>query len=262
MRPAAVNNNLRESWAHGFDLTRELVMREIRLRYSGSILGLGWSQIAALSQAGVMMFVFGRVVRLGIADYPAFVLVGMGPWLWFVGSTGAAAGSVVAGRDLVRRPGFPTAVLPLVAVGTALINFLLTVPIMLLVVELVTGRIPRTATLLPLLAIVQLVVMLGPAYLVAALNVFLRDTGHLVAILLGLLFYATPVFYSHVPAQYQTILGLNPMSHIVSAYRQILLFGHQPSWKALLGLTLGGGVGTWIGYRAFTSRQRWFAEEL
>lgn len=250
------------TWAHRWDLVRELVSREIRLRYSGSILGLGWSQIAALAQAGVMMFVFGRVVRLGIPDYPAFVLVGMGPWLWFVGSLGAAADSVVAGRDLVRRPGFPPPVLPLVAVGTALINFCLTIPIMLVAVGLVTGRVPATAVLLPVVAVVQLLVMLGPAYLVAAVNVFLRDTAHLVPVLLGLLFYATPVFYSRVPADYQTILGLNPMAPVVSAYRQILLVGHLPSWNALLGLTLAGGVGTWIGYRVFTSQQRWFAEEL
>lgn len=250
------------TWAHRSDLVRELVTRETRLRYSGSVLGLGWSQIAALAQAGVMMFVFGRVVRLGIPDYPAFVLVGMGPWLWFVGSVGAAAHSVVAGRDLVHRPGFPCAVLPLVAVGTALINFCLTLPITLVVVGLVTGRVPPSALLLPVVALVQLIVMLGPAYLVATLNVFLRDTAHLVAVLLGLLFYATPVFYSHVPAHYQTVLDLNPMAHVVGAYRQILLAGHLPSWNALLALTFGGAAGTWIGYRAFTSRQRWFAEEL
>lgn len=257
-----MRSDLPARWVHRSDLVRELVVREVRLRYSGSILGLGWSQIAALAQIGVMMFVFGRVVRLGIPDYPAFVLAGMGPWLWFVGSIGAAATSVVAGRDLVRRPGFPCAVLPLVAVGTALMNFVLTIPIMLVAVGLVTGRVPATAALLPVLAVVQLVVMLGPAYLVAALNVFLRDTGHLVAILLGLLFYATPVFYGHVPSHYRVIFGLNPMAHVVGAYRQVLLFGELPSWRALLLMTLGGGLGTWIGYKVFTNRQRWFAEEL
>jgi lipopolysaccharide transport system permease protein len=257
-----VNRVVQQTWTHRWDLVRELVVREVRLRYGGSVLGLGWSQIAALAQAGVMLFVFGHVVRLGIPDYPAFVLVGMGPWLWFVGSIGASAHSVVAGRDLIRRPGFPSAVLPLVAVGTALINFGLTIPIMLAAVGLVTGRVPTTAALLPLIALVQIVVMLGPAYLVAALNVFLRDTGHLVAVLLGLLFYATPVFYSHVPERYQTILGLNPMAHVVSAYRQILLFGQLPSWTGLLGLSFGGGAATWVGYKVFTNRQRWFAEEL
>lgn len=262
MHPTALSPEPEADWVHWYDLIRELVVRDIRLRYSGSILGLGWSQLAALSQVGIMMFVFGRVVRLGIPHYPAFVLAGMGPWLWFVGSIGAAAASVVEGRDLVRRPGFPPAVLPLVAVGTALINFVLTIPVILLTVGLVTGTVPTTAALLPVLLVVQLMVMLGPAYLVAALNVFLRDTGHLVAIVLGLLFYATPVFYSHVPARYQVILGLNPMAHVVSAYRQVLLFGSVPSWKALLAMTLGGAAGTWIGYKAFTSRQRWFAEEL
>ena len=257
-----MTQTIRPAWAHRRDLVRELVVRDVRLRYSGSILGLGWSQLAALAQVAVMFFVFGHVVRLGIPDYPAFVLVGMAPWLWFVGSVGSAAESVVAGRDLVRRPGFPAAVLPLVALGTALINFALSIPIMLITVGIVTGRVPETAALLPLVAIAQLVVMLGPAYLVAAVNVFLRDTGHLVAILLGLLFYATPVFYAHVPSRYQAIIGLNPMAHVVSAYRQILLYGHTPSWKALLGLTMGGALGTWVGYSAFVRRQRWFAEEL
>jgi lipopolysaccharide transport system permease protein len=149
-----------------------------------------------------------------------------------------------------------------VAVGTAMINFVLTIPIMLIAVGLVTGRVPATAVLLPVLVVVQLVVTVGPAYLVAAVNVFLRDTGHLVAILLGLLFYATPVFYSHVPQRYRTILGLNPMAHLVRAYREILLYGHLPSWKAMLMLSVGGTAATWICYRLFASRQRWFAEEL
>ena len=257
-----MNPDLRLSWRHRYDLIRELVGRDVRLRYSGSFLGLGWSQIAALAQVGVLLFIFGHVVRLGIPNYPAFVLAGMLPWLWFVDAIGAAANSVVTGRDLVRRPGFPSAVLPLVAVGTALINFAFAVPIMLLTVGLVTGRVPTTAALLPVLVVVQLSVILGPAYLVAAVNVFLRDTGHLVAILLGLLFYATPVFYANVPSRYRTILGLNPMTHLVSAYRQVLLFGHLPSWTALLSLTLGGGAATWAGYELFARRQRWFAEEL
>ena len=249
-------------WTHLSDLVRELVVRDVRLRYSGSVLGLGWSQIAALAQVAVLFFIFGRVVRLGIPDYPAFVLAGMVPWLWLVGSIGAAADSVVGGRDLVRRPGFPPGVLPLVAVGTGLINFALTIPVMLVTIGVVTGRLPPTVALLPVLVVVQLLVMLGPAYLVAAVNVFLRDTGHLVAVVLGLLFYATPIFYSHVPAHYRTVLGLNPMAHLVSAYRQILLFGHLPSWRALLALALGGAAATWVCYRFFESRQRWFAEEL
>lgn len=186
-------------WPRRLELVSELVLRELRLRYSGSVLGLGWSQLAALAQAGILIFVFGRVVRLGIPHYPAFVLVGMVPWLWFAGGIGSAASSVVSARDLVRRPGFPPAVLPLVPVGTALINFVLTVPITLITVLLVVGRISATVALLPLLMIVQLLVMLGPAYLVAALNVFLRDTGHLVGIFLGLYFYATPVFYEARP---------------------------------------------------------------
>ncbi|HEX6395309.1 MAG TPA: ABC transporter permease [Acidimicrobiales bacterium] len=247
---------------HHAGMVRELVVRQIRLRYSGSVLGLGWSQLAALAQAGVLIFIFGRVVRLGIPNYAAFVLVGMVPWLWFVGAIGAAADSVVSGRDLIRRPGFPSAVLPLVAVGVALINFVLMLPITLVTVGLVTGRVPARAMLLPVVAIVQLVVMLGPAYLVATVNVFLRDTGHLVSILLGLLFYATPVFYAHVPSHYHLIVTLNPMAHLVAAYRQVLLYGTMPSWGGLAALMVGGVAVTLACYRVFVGYERWFAEEL
>ena len=248
--------------SHFSDLLRELVGRDIRLRYSGSVLGLGWSQVSALAQTAVLMFVFSRVVRLGIPNYAAFVIVGMLPWLWFVGGVGAAAESIVSGRDLVRRPGFPAAVLPLVSVGTSLINFALTIPVMLIAVGVVTGGLPATATLLPLVAGVQLLVMLGPAYLVATLYVFLRDTGHLVAVVLGLLFYATPIIYQHVPHRYHFILTLNPMAHLVTDYRRVLLDGTLPSWPGMVTLSLGGGAATYLCYRLFASRRRWFAEEL
>ena len=244
------------------DLLRELVGREIRLRYSGSVLGLGWSQVSALAQVAVLMFVFSRVVRLGIPNYPAFVVVGTLPWLWFVGGVGAAAESVVSGRDLVRRPGFPSAVLPLVSVGTSLINFALTIPVMLIAVGVVTGRVPLTCALLPVVVAVQLLVMLGPAYLVATFNVFLRDTGHLVAVLLGLLFYATPVFYQRVPERYHLILTLNPMAQLISAYRSVLLYGRMPSWPGLLILAFGGVAAGILSYLFFARRRRWFAEEL
>ena len=252
----------RPGWPHRVDLVRELVVRDIRLRYSGSVLGLGWSQVAALAQVAVLVLIFSKVVQLGIPDYPAFVLAGMIPWLWFVGAIAAAADSVVSGRDLVRRPGFPAAVLPLVAVGTALINFLLTIPVLLVAIGLVTGRLPATAALLPVVMAVQIVLMLGPAYLVATVNVFLRDTGHLVAILLGLFFYATPVFYAHVPRHYGFIVTLNPMAHLLAAYRQILLHGTPPNWSALLGLAAGGAVVAAACYGLFVRRERWFAEEL
>jgi lipopolysaccharide transport system permease protein len=250
--------------AHLVDLGYELVLRDIRLRYRGTVLGVAWSQVAWLEQAAMLAFIFGRVVDLGVEDYPAFVLVGMLSWTWFSGGLAAATTSVVANRDLVRRPAFDVALLPTAAIAVELVQYVLALPVVVLILLVYKGGVPGTAVVLPVIMAVQVVVMFGPAFVFSALHVRYRDTAQLVGVGLGVLFYASAVFFprSAVPDRYKHLFALNPVVWLVESYRHVLLDGRWPSWGPLALVALGGAAATVAGWALFRAREPGFPDDL
>jgi lipopolysaccharide transport system permease protein len=255
------------SWGRrrqGADLLYELVARDVKLRYRRSVLGVAWSLLAPLTLMGVLSFVFTRVVPLGIENYAVFVFTGLLAWTWFATSIVTATESVVGNADLVRQPGFPLPLLPIAAIGSNLVNYLLALPILLGAILVTTHRPSITVVVLPVILAVQFVLTLGVAYFLAAYHVTFRDIAHIVGIVLLPLFYATPVFYgeAQIPHRFELVFDLNPMRHILSAHRAILLDGRWPDWNALLVLTCASLILAAAGYRVFTARARRFSEEL
>jgi lipopolysaccharide transport system permease protein len=248
---------------HGLDLMRELVVRDLRVRYRRSVLGVAWSQLSPLATLAVLTFVFSKVVPLGIPHYALFVYAGLLPWTWFSGAITAGTDAIVANRDLVRRPGVPATLLPVSTVLTHAAYFALSLPVLFgaLVVE---GGVPGTAVALPAVAIVQLLLVLGPVYLLASLQVSLRDTGHLVGVVLLPVFYATPVFYdaSSVPDRSRFVYDLNPINRLITAYRDVLLDGRWPDPLPLLVIAVVGMALVAFGRRVFERSADRFAEEL
>jgi homopolymeric O-antigen transport system permease protein len=246
------------------DLLRELVARDIKLRYRRSVLGIAWSQIAPLGTMLVLSFVFSHVVPLGIKHYPEFVFVALLPWTWFQTAMVEATNSVVAGRDLIRQPGFAATLLPVAAIVSNLVNYVLALPVLLLFIGVGIGRIPVTTVLLPLVLAVQFLITIGPSLVLASLHVTFRDIAHIVGVLMVPLFYITPVLYppSKVPARFHLIYDLNPLSHLMNAYRDVLLYGRAPDAKALLAIAAVGLALFFAGRAIFEMRSRRFAEEL
>jgi len=247
-----------------YDLLRELVVRDMKLRYKRSVLGIVWSLLNPLFQMLVFIFLSRRVLLLDIPNYPSFVFTGVLAWSWFQSALLLTTGAITGNRELVKRPGFPTAILPVVAVTTNLIHFLLALPVLLLFLLLGGGRLTSTILTLPPVILLQFLLILGLGYLVATAQVTFRDTQHLLGVFLMLLFYLTPVFYdaSMVPARYQTFYRLNPMFHLIAAYRAILIQGNPPDLRALLALGVLVGVLLWLGHTVFTRASYRFVEEL
>ena len=218
------------------DLVVELVLRDVRVRYRRSVLGVLWAQAAPLVYVAVLTLVFTRVVPLDIDDYPAFVLVGLLPWLWFQAALTTATVAVVQAPDLVAQPAFPRSALPPAAVASTLAHHLLALPVAVVVAAIATGHVGiELLALVPLIAI-EFAVCLGPAYVLAALHVRLRDTAQIVAILLLPLFYATPVFYDADALDAVPVLRLNPLVAIIDGHRRVLLEGRWPEPWALLAV--------------------------
>lgn len=254
----------RRQWLQTRDLLRELIARDIKLRYQGSILGLAWTLLNPIAELLVLLFIFGTVLRVDIPNYAAYLFTGLLVYGWFQQSLNYATTAIIGNRELVRRPGVPSIILPMVTVASNLVHFVLSLPILL--VLLIANGIQITAAIfaLPLLVAIQFALILGLAYPVATIHVWFRDTQHLLRVILQLLFYLTPVFYdtNSAPAAMQPIFLINPLTHLVAAYREVLLHGELPAWTTLAPVTIASLLMLMAGIVWFRRVRHRFADEL
>lgn len=251
-------------WLYLRDLLHELVVREIKLRYKRSVLGLGWSLLNPMVQLVVFSLVFRYLLPLNIPNYSIFLFTGLLAWNWFQTGLLAAAGAIVNNEELIKRPGFPVAVLPIVTVATHLIHYLLALPVLFVFLWLSDLAPAPTMLLLPVVIVIQFVFMLGLAYLVAAIHVTFRDTEHLLNIFLFLLFYLTPIFYdaAMLPEQVRLFYSLNPLVTLIETYRDILLYHTLPAPIPLLLLFGFSMLLLYGSYRHFVKSSYHFVEEV
>jgi lipopolysaccharide transport system permease protein len=251
-------------WVRVRDLIRELVARDMKLRYRGSLLGIAWTLLNPLTELVVLLVVFGTVLRVNIPNYAAYLFTGLLVYGWFQSSLNFATGAIVNNRELIRRPGVPSGILPIVTVASNLVHFLLSLPILFVLLLASHVQITMAILALPILIAVEFLLILGFAYPIATMHVWFRDTQHVLRLGLQLLFYLTPVFYdvSMVPERLRPLYYLNPMVHMVDAYRAVLLRGEFPNPVTLVLLTLASAVVLIAGVAGFRRTSHRFADEV
>jgi lipopolysaccharide transport system permease protein len=245
------------------ELVLHLTRRELSLSYQNTILGWTWPLARQLFQLAVLVFVFSKVLDLNIKDYPAFVFCGLIVFTWLSNGTLAASRSILANRHFGLRPGFPTAVLPIIAISVALFDALVALPVLLVILAL-GHDLSAAVLLLPIAFLVQFVLMAGLAWLCASLSVILRDIPNLVGLLVLLGFYVTPVYFdvARVPERYQWVLRLNPAAVFIEADRAILLGTPWPPVGSVVGVTVVSFAVAAGGYACFRKLSLSFADEL
>jgi ABC-type polysaccharide/polyol phosphate export permease len=220
-------------------LIQSLVSRELKARYRGSVLGFLWSffnPLLLLLTYGLVFTYMLPVARSPRLDpYFLFLFCGILPWTWFNSSLLEASGVLIAGGNLIKKVLFPAEVLPVVTVLTNLVQFLLGLPVLVAFLAL-TGRLSATALLAVAPLVVQLVLTVGLALLISALTVHFRDIQNILSHILHLWFFATPVLYSYdeTPLAMKALLRLNPMTHVVFSYQQMLFEGKFDHGRGLL----------------------------
>jgi ABC-type polysaccharide/polyol phosphate export permease len=248
---------------HFADVVAHLAHRQVASMHRFTLLGWAWPVVRQLATLAVFVFVFSTILDLGIDNFPVFVFSGLIAWGWFGSGVQQATGSLIAQRHLVFQPRFPVGVLPIVAVAVPFIDVLLVLPV-LLIMLIVAGTLSWTVLLLlPLLA-VQFMLMAGIGWITSAANVFMRDIENIVGVLLTLVFYCTPIFYSltSVPERYRTLLRLNPMTTLVESYRGVLMGTDFPSPERLAAVTLGSAALALAGWLVFRRAEPRFVDEL
>ena len=249
---------------------RIFVNRDIRGRYINSALGLWWAVIQPLALLALYTFVFSRIMSIRFSesastgDFALYVFCGLLPWLAVSDALTRSSSVLLEQTPLIKKVVFPSEILPVHLVLSALVVELVGLAVFLGIV-IVGGRLPGWSLLaLPIVVALQFVFMTGLAWLLATFVVYLRDVRQVVGLVLTLWMFLTPIVYpaSIVPARYQWVLDVNPMTTIVDAYRAALLDDRMP---ALVPLALFAGIAFAVfvsGHWVFMRSKRTFADLL
>lgn len=248
------------------ELVRNLVTRDLKVRYKNSAFGFAWSLLNPLFMMVVLSVVFSLVFERSelVDNFPAFLIVGLIPWNFTSTSLGRGVNSVVENNHLIKKVFFPREVIPISVVLANFVHFLLAIPV-LLVILMFLGVMPNPKILLlPPLVLIHLGLVLGITFLISCVNVFYRDMGVALEVLLQGWFFATPIFYHHwiLPLWLQKPAMANPLAAIITAYRDVLIFGRFPDRSFTLGALVSSTLIFAIGYAVFTRYSSVFAEEV
>lgn len=257
-------NELRRKFTYLRDLVYELVARDMKRRYKRSVLGFAWTLLNPLFLFLVFQFLFQFVLKIEIPRFGPYAFSGLLVYAWFQGSIIQSATDITGSRELIIRPGFPVYILPLVAVTTHFIYFLLAFSAFILFLLLFGDGVELTALSLPAIFPFQFILTLSLCYLVASANVFFRDTQHILVLLFQLLLFLSPIFYeaTAVPETYLSLYNLNPLVHLLEAYRSLLFKGLFFDWISMLVIGLGALALLSFSLNIFLKVRYRFAEEL
>lgn len=260
----AQKHSLRGALNHWKDVITLLVSRDFRGRYKHTKVGMLWSLASPVMFLLIFYFLFQRVINLDIPRYASYAFTGIVVWNWTQQALIASTSSISSNQALVAQPGFPVAALPIVSVTSSMLNLAIAFPLLLLLAWLDGGQIRPALVALPIVVAAQFLLVLAIGYIIAAINVSLRDVEQILPIGLQLGYYMTPIFFSlsNVPAEFHGVFMANPMTHIITAYRDVIMYGQWPVWTSLGIIMAGSSLLLLLGTRIFKHAQYRFLEEL
>jgi ABC-type polysaccharide/polyol phosphate export permease len=249
-------------------LILNFVVRDLRSRYVGSFMGVFWSLIHPLVLLISYTFVFSVIFQIrptlkGTENFALFAFCGMLPWLYFQDTVVRSCNSIIDQSNLIRKTLFPSEILPITVALSNLVTHLIGFAI-LLAILLALGMVGWAACLTPVYLLLLIVLSLGLGWLVASLQVFLRDTAQVLGVIMVFWFWFTPVFYQvrSVPEAYRPWIRFNPLSHVVEGYRRLLLENQLPELSSFLVLAASALAAFLLGGFVFRNTKREFVDVL
>ena len=247
-----------------------LVGRDISSRYKGSLLGRLWPLVHPMGQLLIYTFVFSIVLKIRFADNPStgsfavYFMAGLIAWSIFSESISRSTTVILENPNLVTKVVFPTEILPLVNVFSALSTQFLAFTVLFVTSIFYVGGVHPTVLYVPLLAVPLVCFSAGISWFLASLGVYLRDTRHMISLALQAGMYATPILYpsKSIPAEYRWILIVNPLSGIIDDFRRVLLEGRMPDWSNFALYTSISLVTFFAGWYFFLKTKKSFADVM
>lgn len=247
------------------ELFRVLAWRDISVRYKQTAIGAVWALIRPFLTMVVFTIVFGTIAKLPSpgTPYPLLVFAGMLPWTLFSTALGDAANSLVSNANLISKVYFPRLIIPGAAVVVGLIDFLISLGLLVLLMiwyKFVPG--PQIL-LLPIFVVAAFFASLGPSLWITALNIKYRDFRYVIPFIIQFGLYVSPVGFSSavIPEQWRLLYSINPMVGVIDGFRWCLLGGEHHLYVPGLALSaVAIGLFLWLGIRRFRSMEKSFAD--
>ena len=240
-----------------------LTVLDFKVRYAGSRFGLVWMLLSPLLVLGAYLLLFGKI--LGVRpdavspglDYALLMACGLLPWLGFSEGIMRGTGSVLAQRNLMKSTVFPMELIPVTAVCAGLVIQMCGIVVLLLVLGF-RGVLGITLLILPLLVILQALFTIGIVWFLSCVNILYRDISQVIGLLMVLLMFLSPIAYPQamVPAGFELLVTLNPLSYLIDGYRQVLLFNHVPNLTGLAAFSGLALAALLTGYQYFMRLRR------
>jgi ABC-2 type transport system permease protein len=268
---------LRRLWRHR-ELLNAMVRKELKVKYKNSILGFAWSLLNPLLYLFVFWLVFDKILHSGIPSFAIWLLSGLLVWNLFSIGLGGATGSIVGNAGLLKKVAFPREILPLAAVGSNLVHFFLQSLVLLCVLAVTRWHVAWSyIPLVPVALVALLLVTASLGILLAAVNVYLRDTQHFLELALLAWFWMTPVVYGfntigHRDNWATKVYMANPVVPIVLVFQRAIYAKMSanvlPNWSwgayaGYLGMSFGFALIMFtLAFAVFSRSEANFAEEL
>ena len=248
----------------------QLVRRDFEQRFVGSAIGWVWGIIHPLVLLLSWSFVFSICLRVKLGpnevtqNYPLFLFAGMLPWLLFSETVQRSSASLIEHANLITKTVFPAEVVPVSVFLSCLVSHLMALALVIAAVALWLNHISITLTLLPVYMLLLGMFAVGIGWVVASLQVYLRDTAQVLSVVLTLWFWSTPIFITEeqFPEGFRFLLTGNPLSFVVRAYREILLSHRLPGLEDLAIFALYSVAAFVIGGLFFRYMKHGFADVL
>ena len=246
------------------ELLKSNVKKEIRGKYKGSFLGILWSFVNPLLQVAVYAIVFPYIMRIQTENYLIYLIIGIIPWTFFTTVINQGMITVRMNAGIIKKVYFPREILPISVALSGLVNFMISCIIIVLFCLFGGVGITWHIVFLPFIAIIQFILTLGIVFALSAINIYIKDTEYIIAFILNMLFYATPILYEAVlfPEKIRWILYLNPMTQVVLAYRDIFLYHQVPELSGIIYLIIVTIIIFILGLFIFRKLEKGFAEEV
>ncbi|MBI5408613.1 MAG: ABC transporter permease [Nitrospirae bacterium] len=248
------------------ELLLNITLRELKVRYKQSALGIFWAVLQPLSMTIIFTVVFSRLVKIpsdGI-PYPLFSYAGLLPWTFLATSLSFAIPSLVSNSNLLTKIYFPREIFPIASILAAFVDFLIAAVIFSAVLILYKVRLtPNIFYIMPLL-LIQTLLILAVSLFASAFNVYYRDVKYALPFVIQLWMYLSPVIYpvSSVPERLRSIYMLNPMASVIDGYRRTLLLGRPPDFYYLGLAAVVTLIMLLLSYKYFKSVETSFADRI
>ncbi|WP_432430739.1 ABC transporter permease [Gallibacterium genomosp. 2] len=222
------------------ELLKQLIIRDIKLKYRRSYLGYLWSLLNPLMLMIVLVIIFSNLFRFDIPNFPLYLISGQVLFNFMIEATNMSVYSIIGNAALLKKTYVPKYIFTLSKVGSSLVNLIFSLGALILVMIYTNATFSISLLFFPIILLQLFIFCLGLGIFLAAATVFFRDIQYLWGVFTSMWMYMTPLFYpvSIIPSEYQELYkNINPMYWYIEQFRDIVLYSKIPSFEnVLIGL--------------------------